>query len=180
MNSIMKNSFNHHHLKVSDLTVIAIMMALSFVLGKIGFHSTYLVITPAFIVTGILAYLYGPIWLSVILGISDILFTFIGGELYIPGFTVSAVISGFIYGLLLYRDDKFRVSRIIIAQVLVSLFVHLFLNTLWLTLYNGIDWHVIIVSRIIKEAIVAPIQILVFVFIFKLPIIQKIIKEHWN
>lgn len=179
--SIKKKFFSLPKLKVSDLTVIAIMIALSFILNKVGIHTQYIVITPTFIVNVLLCYLYGPIWMAIVLGMIDILFTFIGGGgVYIPGFTLSAVLTGFVYGAFLYKDYKFKSKNLIFAQIIISIFVHLFLNTLWLTLYNGIDWKIIIVSRLIKELILVPIQLIVLIGMFHVPMVQKLIKDHWN
>ncbi|TPR24043.1 folate family ECF transporter S component [Apilactobacillus timberlakei] len=179
--SIKKKFLSLPKLKVSDLTIIAVMIALSFILNKVGIHTQYIVITPTFIVTVLLCYLYGPIWMSIILGITDILFTFIGGGgVYIPGFTISAMLTGFIYGTFLFKDHKFKALNLILAQIIISLFVHIFLNTLWLTLYNGIDWKIIIISRVIKELILVPIQLVVLVGIFHIPMVQKLIKDHWG
>ncbi|TPR20151.1 folate family ECF transporter S component [Apilactobacillus timberlakei] len=179
--SIKKKFLSLPKLKVSDLTIIAVMIALSFILNKVGIHTQYIVITPTFIVTVLLCYLYGPIWMSIILGITDILFTFIGGGgVYIPGFTISAMLTGFIYGTFLFKDHKFKALNLILAQIIISLFVHIFLNTLWLTLYNGIDWKIIIISRVIKELILVPIQLVVLAGIFHIPMVQKLIKDHWG
>lgn len=179
--SIKKKFFSLPKLRVSDVTIIAIMMALSFILNKVGIHTQYIVITPTFIVTVLLCYLYGPIWMAIVLGITDILFTFIGGNgLYIPGFTISAILTGFIYGSFLFKDYQFKTRNLISAQIIISLVIHIFLNTLWLTLYNGIDWKVIIVSRLIKELILVPIQLIVLVGLFNIPTVQKLIKDHWN
>ena len=55
---------------------------------------------------------------------------------FFPGFTISAVLGGMIYGAFLYKK-KVTVPRVFAAQLLVKVFVNILLNTLWLNMLYG-------------------------------------------
>lgn len=86
-------------------------------------------------------YLFGPAAGAVFSGALEVLkFMLRPDGLYFPGFTLSAVLSGMIYGFALYRRPlTFR--RVLAAQVLVKIVVNLGCNTLWLViLYKKAAW----------------------------------------
>ena len=80
-----------------------------------------------------MAMIFGP-WLT---GIGSTLSDFIGIFLfpksapYFPGFSLSAFLTGVIYGHFFYRKE-ITLKRVIIANVLVTFIIDLGLNTLWL------------------------------------------------
>ena len=47
---------------------------------------------------------------------------------FFPGFTLNAVLSGIIYGVILYKRPL-NVSRVFVSQLIVKVFVNLLLNT---------------------------------------------------
>ena len=123
----------------------------------------------------------GPKYTVVIAGISDvigaILFPF--GEFFI-GFTISSILSGLIYGLILYKKEeelsgKELIIRLIIANLIVTLFVYIGLNTLWLSIMYDKAFFVLLGTRIIKEFIMLPIQIITIFLLIKAlnPITKK-------
>ena len=76
---------------------------------------------------------------------------------FFPGFTISAIISGAIYGLILHHHE-FSIKRIFIAQVIIVLVVNLMLNSLWLSMLYGKAFMVAISARLFKEIIMLPIN----------------------
>ena len=89
------------------------------------------------------------------------------------GYTISTAISGLIYGLLLYKKednsytDKQFIIRLIISVILVTCISNIGLNTLWISITTGKAFIVLLGTRIVKELIMIPIQILVIIFIEK-------------
>ena len=71
---------------------------------------------------------------------------------YFPGFTVSAMLNGAIYGLLFYRE-KPHWGRVLLAQGLICLIVNILLNTLWITMLYGSIYAVILPARALKNLI---------------------------
>lgn len=167
-------------LNVSDISIIAILMSMIYVLGRIGMHGTYISFTLSFVVTAILSAMYGPIISGFVAGLSDILFTFISGMAYIPAFTLSAILGAFIYGMFFYQSS-FSIARIIISQFIIAVLVNTILNTLWLILFiPHLTLDIIFWPRLIKEIITTPIQMLLLVFVLGNPLIKRLIEQRWK
>lgn len=79
---------------------------------------------------------------------------------FFPGFTISGLISGIIYGIFLYKKDL-TLRRVFFAAVSVVLIVELGLNTLWLMILYGSPFEVLIAGRLIKAPFTMAIQMLV-------------------
>lgn len=77
---------------------------------------------------------------------------------YFPGFTLSALLTGLIYGLFLYRKPK-TLLRITLAVTCITVFINLGLNTYWLTILNGQGYLAILPPRILKNLIMIPVQV---------------------
>ena len=112
-----------------------------------------------FIPLALSAIMFGPFWGGITGAISDVTGFLISPQgAYFPGFTISAFISGFIYGLVLHKKPN-SIIRTIIAFSLNSLVVDMVLNTVWLDmLYHKGIW-VILPARLIKIAIMFPMQV---------------------
>ncbi|AYF92661.1 folate family ECF transporter S component [Apilactobacillus bombintestini] len=172
--------FKWPKIKISDATTIAILMAMSYVLSRIGIHTPTMVFTFGFVATAVLGAMYGPLLAGLIAGITDLIITFTTGTMYIPGFTLSAILGAFIYGMFLYKNEKFSLVRVIISQLVIAVLVNTLLNTLWLTIFLHFDWKLIIASRIIKQIVGTPIQIVILIFILGNPVMQRLIHDKWK
>jgi len=86
---------------------------------------------------------------------------------FFPGFTISGILGGLIYGLVLYKR-KITLPRVILANALVTVFVNMLLNTYWLTLLYGSAYMAIFPARIIKELILLPINVAIFYIVSKI------------
>ena len=114
--------------------------------------------------------LMGPVPAAIVGALTDI-----GGFLvkptgaFFPGFTLSGIITGIIFGLLLKTDDSSNLSivRIFIAQLIVTVFVNVLLNGYWLSLLYGKGYTAILIARIPKELIMLPINTLLITAIAK-------------
>ncbi len=85
---------------------------------------------------------------------------------------------GLIYGLVLYKKEEMEkaelIIRLIISSVLVILFVNTILNTLWLVIMYDKAFIAVFTTRILKEIIMVPIQVItIFVLIEALKPITK-------
>lgn len=76
---------------------------------------------------------------------------------YFPGFTLSALLTGMIYGIFLFRKPK-TLLRIMLAVLCITLFVDIGLNTYWLTILLGKGYMALLPARVIKSAIMLPVQ----------------------
>lgn len=152
--------------KTKKMILSALMITLSIVLSRfLSIKTPLLAISFSFVPTMLSAIWLGPKYTCLIAGIADligaILFPF--GEFFI-GFTVSSVLSGLIYGLILYKKDgelskKSLLIRLIISSLAVALIINTGLNTLWLVIMYDKAFIALLMTRIVKEVIMVPIQV---------------------
>lgn len=153
--------------KTKKMILSALMITLSIILSRfLSIKTPLLSISFAFVPTMLSGILLGPKYTCLIAGISDIvgaiLFPF--GEFFI-GFTVSSILAGLIYGLVLYKKQgeltkKQLIIRLIISTLLVTVLINTCLNTIWLVIMYDKAFFVVLGGRIIKELIMIPVQII--------------------
>jgi ECF transporter S component (folate family) len=115
-----------------------------------------------FLPIAIAAMMFGPIYGGIMAGVADVLgmMLFPSGGAFFPGFTISACLSGVIYGVLLYQKPKTWI-RITMAVVTLTIIITLGLNSIWLAMLTGQGIWAILPTRILKAIIMIPIQIIV-------------------
>lgn len=141
------------------LVIMAFMIALEIVLSKIvSINLSFLRIGFGFLPIAILAILYGPLWSGIAYAIGDVIggFLFPTGA-YFPGFTVTAFLTGVLFGLVLYKK-KITFVRAVVACALVCVICNLLINTYWLTFIIGKGYTVLLASRAIKELVAIPVM----------------------
>jgi ECF transporter S component (folate family) len=149
----------NHKSNTERLVIVAILIAMEVILTRFVAISTPMVrIGFGFLPMVLVAICYGPLWAGGAYALAD----FIGSMLfpsgaYFPGFTLSAFISGVIYGLILYRH-KVTWKNTLLAVILVLLGVNLLVNTAWITIIVGKGYLALLPARFIKELICIPID----------------------
>ena len=97
-----------------------------------------------------------------------------GGGFYFPGYTLTAVSGGLIWGLWLYRPQggiadesrKKRILRVVGAKASINLICNIGLNTLWLTVTGGKALSLLLPARVVKNVILLPFEcILLFLVV---------------
>jgi len=131
---------------------ISLTVIMSYILA---IHTTFIHLTFGFIPTAIFAILFGPVGM--------LLF---GQGVFFPGFMVSEFLVGYIYGYFLYKKNV-TWKRLLLPEALITVFVHLGLNTLWLTLFYGKAASAILTGRIVKNLICFPLEIFLILLIYK-------------
>lgn len=155
---------NEKRISTEKLVTMALMIALTIVLSKLlSINILILRIGFGFLPIAILAILYGPWWAGIGYAIADLIGAWLlpTGQFF-PGFTVSAFLTGIIFGLVLYRKEV-TIWRALIASALVCLIVNLLLNTFWLTFIIGKGFGVLLASRAAKELACFPIMALLII-----------------
>ena len=153
-------------LSTEVIVITGFMTALSIVLSKlVSINISFLRIGFGFLPIAVLAILYGPIIAAIGYGLADL----IGAWLlptgaFFPGFTVSAVLTGLIFGWLLYRKEV-TPARALAASAIVCLAVNLLLNPFWLTFIIGKGFTVLLASRAVKELVAIPVMAVIIVLI---------------
>ena len=146
------------------LVFTSFMIALSVVLSKlVSINISFLRIGFGFLPIAVLAIMYGPYVAAIGYGVADLLgaWLFPTGTFF-PGFTVSAVLTGLIFGWVLYKKEVTFV-RALAASALVCLTVNLLINTYWLTIIIGKGFTVLLASRAIKEVVAIPVMAVLIV-----------------
>ena len=158
---------SNKNITTQKLIVMALLVATNVVLSrflsiatqenKIGF---------AFIPVAIGAVILGPIGGGIVGALGD----FIGAILfpigvYFPGFTVSAFLSGWIYGKLLKKNQSHL--RIILAASISEIVCSLLLNSLWISLIYEIPYWGSVSMRILQVLIMIIVEYVVLVELLK-------------
>ncbi len=155
---------------VQRLAHLALLIALQIILSRFLSINTPIVrIGFGFVPIVLCAILYGPVWAGVVGGLSDFLgaILFPSGAYFI-GFTISAILTGVIYGLFLYKHTATPV-RILGAVATDSICISLGLSTLWLAYIMNSPYLTILVPRIAQNVILIPIEF-VLIGLMKKPV----------
>lgn len=158
--------------KMRTLSACAMLLALAAVLDY--FASFYLTptikISSSFVAIGATGMLFGPAPAMIVGGLQDVLMWVIKpAGVFFPGYTLSSVLGGLIYGLCLYRREGKRLYVMApVAKLLVNVFVNILLNTCWSMIFTGKAYIVLLGSRAIKNAIAWPVEsaILIAIMVF--------------
>lgn len=173
--------------KNKKIILSAMLLALLIVLSRfLSIQTQFLVLSFGFIPIMMSAIWLGPKYSMMIAALGDLigalLFPF---GAYFPGFTVSAAISGLIYGLFLYNKNNTPISnmkflfKLIISSILVLCMVNIFITSLWLHMLYGKAYLVIISTRTVSQLIMLPIQVIIIYILNKVlnPIVDKYLMQ---
>lgn len=166
--------------RIRRLAVLAMLTALEIVLSRfLSFSSATLKISLAFAPVAVAAMLYGPLWAGCVGALADL----IGALLFpigafFPGFTVTALLVGVVYGLFLY-NRKVTFFQTLPAAVIISAGLHIMLNSFWLavmmatgfmknpdparTLYAA--WIALMSTRVLSNAVMIVVQIILILLL---------------
>lgn len=115
---------------ISLSIVLTRLLSIQFLTIRVGF---------GFLPLAFISIMFGPFWGAVAAAVADItgFFMFPPPAPFFPGFTLSAALTGFIYGVFMYNKKNIgdiSLKRVILACGSVGLFVNFILNTFWLYL----------------------------------------------
>lgn len=153
---------------VRCITLAAMFGAISIVLGGLGIQiGNFLKINFTFLPNNFIFYLFGPV-VGMIFGLAMDVLTFIIKPTgpYFVGFTISAILNGLIYGMILYKKP-ISLKRILFANIIVFVVVRIFLNTYWLSILFGNGFFTLLPIRVFKELIMFPIETTLFYMLLK-------------
>ncbi len=174
--------------KLKKVILSGILLALLIVLNRfISIKTPLLVISFSFVPIMMAAIWLGPKYSTLIAALGD----FIGAILfpfgtYFPGFTVSAGLSGLIYGIFLYKkpgeeiSNKKFIIKLIISNLLVLGVVEIFIVSIWLNILYGKAYLVVVASRVVAQVVMFPIRIITIFFLEKItrPIVNHYLYEE--
>ena len=139
----------------------AMLIALNVIITRyLSIQTQFLRIGFGFLPVAVFSMLFGPVLGAIAAAVGDLIgfFLFPSGPFF-PGITLSAFVYGFIYGIFLYKKDL-SVLRLVFACLATVFTVDLCLNTLWLSILYKTDIRFIILQRLIKAAVMLPVQVI--------------------
>ncbi len=154
-------------ISTKHLTAMALLIALEIILSRfLSLSAWNTKIGFSFVPVVIAAILLGPIYAGIVGALAD----FVGAVLfpigaYFPGFTLTAFLTGMVYGLLLYKRQS--LPRILGAVAVNQFILSLLLNTLWISVLYGSPFGPLLVTRLVQSAILTVVQIVVIELIVK-------------
>lgn len=159
----LKSSFNELK-NLKSISICALFMALSIILGSLSFQITPTIkVGLAFICNSMIGLMFGPITGAVFGGVSDILKYIVAPTgVFFPGFTISAILGGFIYGIGMYKKPV-SILRCAITKLVAIVVVNILLNSIWLRIMYHTPIEYLLTTRIIKELIMYPIETALFI-----------------
>lgn len=147
----------------------AVLAALHLVLNQFTIPvSSVLEIGFDFLTAAATGYLYGPF----VAGMSGFATDILGYLLrpngpYFPGFTLSAILLGVVYGLFYYRRPV-SVGRILCTKLCVMLLFNFFLTPLWLHVMYGQAFVLLSQVRIVKNLVKLPVDVALTYLVLRL------------
>lgn len=150
------------------LALAAVLAALNLAVNQLSIPvSAYLEISFDFLASAATGYLCGP-WVAALSGVATDLLGYVlrpNGP-YFPGFTLSALLLGIVYGLWYYRRPV-RLWRVIACKLTVTLAFNFFLTPLWLHIMYGQAFVLLSSMRLIKNAVKFPVDVALLMLVLK-------------
>lgn len=150
------------------LATAAVLSAVHLVLNQFTIPvSQLLEVGFDFLAVAAIGYLCGP-WVA---GLSGIVTDLLGYILrpngpYFPGWTLSAILVGVLYGLWLYRRP-IKLWRVVLCKLNMVLLFNFLLTPLWLHITYGQSFVVLSSLRLVKNVIKFPIDIALLMLVLK-------------
>lgn len=137
---------------------MALLIALEIILTRfLSIETPTLRIGFGFLPVAIMAILYGPWWTGAAGVVGDLVGMMLFPKAaFFPGFTLTAFLTGMIYGLFLYKKP-ITWKRTFVAVSSVNVICSLCLDTLWLSMMYGDSFLVLLPMRLVKAAIMIPV-----------------------
>lgn len=162
------SSISNTKISTKSLVLAAIFVAMNIILTRVGaimlFGGSvrFSFGNIPIIMSGIIL---GPVVGAMAGGVGDLLGVFInshGGGFH-PGFTLSAVLTGLLPGLVVKFNstNKFSLLNIIISNVTILIIVSICLNTYWLSQLQGSAYLALLPARVIVSIIITILNILI-------------------
>lgn len=161
------------------LAVSAMLITLDLVLTRVlAINTPLMKIGFGFAAVAVSAMLYGPFWAMLTAALGDI----VGALLipvgaFFPGFTLTAAVTGLIYGLCLYGHLG-SMARPIMAALLNCLLVTLLCNTALIAYISGNSYAVLFTARIVQFFVMFPLESLVMIALNKSALIGELIEKY--
>ncbi len=172
----IKASSEFHQIK--SLIIAGLTIALGTMLSSLNITvGLNLRISFTFIALALGSMIFGPL-VGLFTGFAYDLINFIifPSPIFFAGYTLSAMLEFFLYGLFLYRS-RLTVIRIIFMELTVNLIIYIGLGSLWSSMMYGRGYYYFLIKSIVKNTIMLPIKIVILVMLIQL-LLPVLIRER--
>ena len=103
---------------------------------------------------------YGPLVGMAVGGVIDSVgFLLAGyGEPYFPGYLITAILSGLIYGVMLYRR-KPTVPRLLVTRLIINYGSNVLLGSVWKAMLYGKGYLYYVSTGLVKNTVLLPLEV---------------------
>lgn len=133
----------------------------------------------SFLFMGLGGLVYGPV-VSVLAGgiVDTIGFLLAGyGEPYFPGYLISAMLGGLVYGLFLYRQ-KLTVVRVLLMKAVVNFGLNVLLGSYWKAMLYGKGYLYYFTTGLWKNAVLLPVEAAMLYFALRFVERQGLVRKY--
>ena len=143
-------------LDTRSITALGLLVAVEIVLSRFcSINAWDLKIGFSFLPVAVAAMRLGPLEAAVSDFVGAVLFP-IGA--YFPGFTLTAFLSGLVFGWLLHR--RRTAGRVLAAVLLHQLVLGLLINSFWISVLYSAPYVPLLGTRVLQCAVLAPVEFL--------------------
>lgn len=145
-------------LNIRTITTLGLLVAVEIVLARFCSISAWNIrIGFSFLPIVIAAVMFGPLQAGIVAALGD----FIGAimfplGMYFPGLTLTAFLTGIVFGLFLHKRQN--TIRIFGAVAVNQLVLSLVLNTLWISILYNSPYQALFATRTVQCLILCPVQ----------------------
>jgi ECF transporter S component (folate family) len=160
-------------IKKTDITriaTIALMIALEIVLTRLLTPTLLFIrISFGFLPIALVAIKYGPLHAGTAYMMADLIgfWIFPPPFAFFPGFTLTAFLAGYVYGVFMHNKPG-KMLGICISVVFVTIILNLGLDSVWLFILHGEAFAGFLPTRLVRTAIMLPLQIVCISFASKM------------
>lgn len=154
-------------LNTKKLVLMSLLVAIQVILSRfLSINAWNLKIGFAFAPVALCGIMLGLVPTAIVAVIADVLGALLfPSGMFFPGFTLTALLHGAVYGLLLHKQPG--PVRIGIAVVIDQLVLGLMLNTLWISILYGSPYWGVLLTRVPQCAIMVPVEFVVITMLAK-------------
>ena len=149
------------------LAVSAILLAADVLLTRVfAFNTPLMKIGLGFAAIALCAMLYGPAWAALVSALGDLI-----------GFTLTAAVTGLIFGLCLYKRERSWIHAVL-AAALNCLIVSFLANSAMISFITGNSYAAMLATRAVQLAVMLPVQAAVLLLLTRSKFIAKQVAEY--
>lgn len=178
LNLITERLWRYMKITTRQLAVSALLVAADVLFVRVfALNTPIMKIGLGFAAIALCAMAYGPWWTAGVSALGDLLgsLLFPTGA-YFPGFTVTAAITGMIFGLALYKREV-RFTTALIAAATNCVVVSFLLNSALISYISGNAYSAMLAARAMQLAVILPVQCAVIYFLGRSKAVGNVISK---